>query len=78
MGVPAPWDIVDLLIRTFPDFSNPVSALGGEDLFITRCVTVSVISTVFPCFSDLFRFSLHSLLTQLKPGHDRPWNSSLW
>ena len=71
---------LDQLIRPFPDFSNPVSGLGGEDLFSTRCVTCcfSVISAVFPRYSNLFRFSLHSLFRQLKPGHDRPSNSSLW
>ena len=71
--------MIDLLIGTFPDFSNPVSALGGEDLFSTRCVACrfSVISTVFPRYSNLFRFSLYSLFEQLKPGHDRPSNSSL-
>ena len=50
--------VIDLLIGTFPDFSNPVSALGGEGLFSTRCVACrfSVISTVFPRYSKLFSF----------------------
>ena len=46
----------------------------------TRWVTCcfSVISTVFPRYSDFFRFSLHSLIEQLTAGHERPSNSSLW